>query len=134
VRLLIDTNIFLEVLLNQAKAEEAKALLAAAGEHDCFISDFALHSIGLLLVRQGKPAVLRQFVTDIVLNAGVQVVSLAAADFDQVIDAVLRFQLDFDNAYQYAIAEKQELTIVSFDADFDRTSRGRRAPASVTSS
>jgi hypothetical protein len=92
VRLLIDTNIFLEVLLNQAKAEEAKALLAAAGEHDCFISDFALHSIGLLLVRQGKPAVLRQFVTDIVLNAGVQVVSLAAADFDQVIDAVLRFR------------------------------------------
>jgi len=45
VRLLIDTNIFLEVLLEQARAEEARSLLAAVESHEFFISDFSLHSI-----------------------------------------------------------------------------------------
>jgi len=41
------------------------------------------------------------------------------------------FNLDFDDAYQYAIAEKYDLTIVSFDRDFDRTERGRKTPGEV---
>jgi predicted nucleic acid-binding protein len=34
--------------------------------------------------------------------------------------------LDFDDAYQYVAAEKHSMALVSFDADFDRTDRGRR--------
>jgi len=45
----------------------------------------------------------------------------------------MRFNLDFDDAYQYAIAEKFNLTIVSFDSDFNRTERGRKTPAEVLS-
>ena len=41
MRLLIDTNIFLEVLLEQARAEEARSLLAAVESHEFFISDFS---------------------------------------------------------------------------------------------
>ena len=41
------------------------------------------------------------------------------------------FNLDFDDAYQYATAEKYNLIIVSFDGDFDRTERGRRTPTEV---
>ena len=41
------------------------------------------------------------------------------------------FNLDFDDAYQYTAAEKHDLTIVSFDADFDRTKRGRKTPWEV---
>ena len=37
----------------------------------------------------------------------------------------------FDDAYQYVAAEKHNLTLVSFDADFDRTERGRKTPADV---
>jgi len=48
VRFLIDTNIFLEVLLEQGKVEEAKTLLLKTKEYDFFMSDFSLHSIGLL--------------------------------------------------------------------------------------
>ena len=43
-----------------------------------------------------------------------------------------RFGLDFDDAYQYVAAEKNDLTIVSFDKDFDRTERGRVPPSEVT--
>ena len=37
--------------------------------------------------------------------------------------------LDFDDAVQYVAAERDDLTLVSLDADFDRTPRGRKTPA-----
>ncbi len=39
--------------------------------------------------------------------------------------------LDFDDAYQYTIAAKYSLTILSFDSDFDRTDLGRKVPAEI---
>jgi hypothetical protein len=39
-----------------------------------------------------------------------------------------RFHLDFDDSYQYAVAQKYGLQILSFDADFDRTEKGRKIP------
>jgi len=39
--------------------------------------------------------------------------------------------LDFDDAYQYAAAEKYILTLVSYDRDFDGTELGRTTPAKV---
>ena len=50
---------------------------------------------------------------------------------ENVIDAVMRFSLDFDDAYQYVSAEKFGLTLISFDADFDRTEKGRKIPAEI---
>lgn len=40
MKLLVDTNIFLEVLLEQDRADEARQLLSKTEEHDLFISDF----------------------------------------------------------------------------------------------
>jgi len=37
-----------------------------------------------------------------------------------------KFNLDFDDVYQYVVAEKFDLTIVSFDSDFDKTYLGRK--------
>jgi predicted nucleic acid-binding protein len=45
MKLLLDTNIFLEIILEQDKTEDAKALLESAGENELFISDYLLHSI-----------------------------------------------------------------------------------------
>ena len=45
--------------------------------------------------------------------------------------AAQTFNLDFDDAYQYATAEHFDLAIVSFDADFDRTDRGRLTPSAA---
>jgi predicted nucleic acid-binding protein len=50
VKLLIDTNIILEVILEQAKGEEVRALLSKTEEHEFFISDYALHSIRLPMI------------------------------------------------------------------------------------
>jgi hypothetical protein len=48
-----------------------------------------------------------------------------------VLEIANRFHLDFDDAYQYAVAEKHDLQIVSFDTDFYRTERGRKTPDEV---
>jgi hypothetical protein len=46
----------------------------------------------------------------------------------ELIAVAERFDLDFDDAYQYVAAEKDNLAIVSYDGDFDRTKLGRRTP------
>lgn len=131
MRLLVDTNIFLEILLEQNRAEEAKDLLRKVDQHDFFISDFALHSVGLLLLRQRKPEVFRQFVSDLISNAGIIQLGLSPSEMEEVIQAAASFRLDFDDAYQYAVAERYGLAIVSFDSDFDRTTQGRIQPVAV---
>jgi len=128
MKLLLDTNIFLEVILDQERANEARTLLSEVEGHEFFISDYSLHSIGLLLFRRGKHEVFRQFLKDMILNVGVAVSALSAQEMESLIEVAQRFGLDFDDAYQYAVAERYGLTIVSFDADFDRTERGRKVP------
>ena len=128
MKLLLDTNIFLEVILDQERANEARTLLSEIEGHEFFISDYSLHSIGLLLFRRGKHEVFRQFLRDMILGVGVAVIALSAQEMESLIEAAQRFGLDFDDAYQYAVAERYGLTIVSFDSDFDRTERGRKVP------
>ena len=128
MKLLLDTNIFLEVILDQERANEARTLLSEIEGHEFFISDYSLHSIGLLLFRRGKHEVFRQFLRDMILGVGVAVIALSAQEMESLIEVAQRFGLDFDDAYQYAVAERYGLTIVSFDADFDRTERGRKVP------
>jgi predicted nucleic acid-binding protein len=58
-------------------------------------------------------------------------VSVPPQDMGHLVAQVDRFGLDFDDAYQYMAAEQSSAVIVSFDGDFDRTDRGRQAPADV---
>jgi uncharacterized protein len=128
MRLLVDTNIFIEVLLNQAGAGDARTFLENGKGHELYISDFAVHSIGLLLFRHNEHLVFRQFLQDVIDRTGVGMVSLSAQEMDDLINAARKFRLDFDDAYQYSVATRHGLKMVSFDADFDRTTEGRLLP------
>jgi len=99
MRLLLDTNIFLEIILEQEKAAEAKALLARSREHEFFITDYSLHSIGLLLFRRKKHDAFRRFLADMIVNVGTEIISLPPASMENLITAALNFNLDFDDAY-----------------------------------
>jgi len=133
VTLLIDTNIFLELILDQERASEAGRLLRSVDHHTCFASDFSLHSIGILLFRLGRHADFWQFWQDMVLNGALDICVVTGEDMASVADAARSFGLDFDDAYQYVVADNNELTIVSYDTDFDRTDRGRATPAQILS-
>jgi len=57
--------------------------------------------------------------------------SLGSEDIVRVEQVAVAFGLDFNDAYQYVIAEKFDLTLVSFDTDFDRTDKKRIIPAGI---
>ena len=127
---LADANIFLEILLDQDKAAEAQAFLQAIDLGTIFMTDFSLHSIGIALFRREKYALFISFLEDTVIS-GVGVLSLDPEDHKTLDQIVQKFNLDFDDAYQYAVAEKHNLQLISFDNDFDRTERQRKEPAEV---
>ncbi len=134
MKALLDTNIFLEIILSQERVEESKSLLLKSAQHEFFITDYSLHSIGLLLFRRNQHEAFRTFLEDVLLNGGVGLLSLLPNDMDIVIASSQKFSLDFDDAYQYAIAISRDAVVVSFDTDFQRTDRGYKTPHEILQS
>jgi uncharacterized protein len=125
---LLDTNIFLEILLQREKSKAAKNLFIANPSTDLFLTDFSLHSIGVFLFQRNKHETYVSFVKDVVIKAGISVIGLDPKEVLALAEVSKRYHLDFDDAYQYAVAQKYDLQIMSFDADFDHTERGRKIP------
>jgi hypothetical protein len=128
MRLLLDTNVFLEVILAQARAADAKNVIANQAGHGLHVTDFSMHSIGLLFVRQKRHADFERFMDDLVANVRPLMVGVPLADLGMVSETAAKHKLDFDDAYQYAASELAGLEIVSFDGDFDGTPKGRIPP------
>jgi predicted nucleic acid-binding protein len=128
MKALLDTNVFLEILLDQEQAASAKALLARASAHEFFLTDYPLHSVGLLLFRRKLHKVFSDFVDDVLRGAGVRIATLPPGELSAISAAATSHGLDFDDAYQYAVAKSLGLALVSFDADFDRTDLARQTP------
>jgi predicted nucleic acid-binding protein len=129
---LVDTNVWLEALLDQERAEEARNFLQRTDSVNLFLTDFSLFSIGIILTRLKKDALFQTFLRDTVEESGVMLVRLDTDGLDRILSLRRSVALDFDDAYQYVAAEANRLTIVSFDADFDRTEQGRKQPHQVT--
>ncbi|RPJ55358.1 MAG: PIN domain-containing protein [Dehalococcoidia bacterium] len=128
---LVDTNIWLERLLDQEQSEEVGRFLGEVAIDELLITDFTFHSIGVILSKLGKPEELLSFIQDVFIDGSVGLVSLQPEEMASVVKVMGTFRLDFDDAYQYIAAEKYEAVVVSFDSDFDRTERGRITPAKI---
>lgn len=128
---LVDTNVWLERLLDQARAAEVGQFLTTMASDELLMSDFTLHSIGIILDRLGRRAVLPQFVDDLFVDGEVKLVSVPPQTMGLLVAQMERFGLDFDDAYQYVAAAQTGAVLISFDGDFDRTDRGRQTPADV---
>jgi len=128
---LVDTNVWLERLLDQEKSEQVGRFLNLLPSAELLITDFTLHSIGVVLSRLGREEALLRFVQDVFIDGAVMLVSLQPEEMQRLVDVMTRFHLDFDDAYQYVAAEKYDAVIVSFDGDFDRTERGKRTPGEI---
>lgn len=114
---LIDTNIFLEILLAQDKRELCKGFLTENAEH-LSVSDFALHSIGVILFRNKKDDIFHKFVLDVL--PGLSIVTLRAESYGSLQGIRQKYGLDFDDSYQFAVALEHELRIVTMDEDFKK--------------
>ncbi|MBM3314119.1 PIN domain-containing protein [candidate division WOR-3 bacterium] len=129
--LLVDASVWLELLLEQERAEQVRDFLRTVPLAELAITDFALHSVGIVLARNKRDDLFVRFISDLLMDTDVRYVSLDYAALMVVTETRDRLHLDFDDAYQYVAAEKHNLTLVSLDADFDRTDRGRKTPAEV---
>jgi hypothetical protein len=125
---LVDTNVWLERLLDQERSPEVGQFLERTPPERLSLTDFSFHSIGIILTRLRQASTLVNFVRDIFLDGGVLLVHLEPEDIPSLLHIMERYQLDFDDAYQYLAVEKHHLSLVSFDSDFDNTERGRITP------
>jgi predicted nucleic acid-binding protein len=125
---LLDTNIWLELLLGQEKAARVSRLLSETPVERLHVTDFSLHSVGVILTRAGRLATLSRFLNDLLSPPGVSVVRLSPEELRLLPAISDRFELDFDDAYQYAAARCRGLALYSYDRHFDRTDLPRREP------
>jgi predicted nucleic acid-binding protein len=128
---LLDTNIILEFLLDQEKAADVERLIRTTEAEDLHLTEFALYSLGVVLMRRKRHDIFIEILDDLLVRRRVRLIRLALSDMKAIAAASKTHNLDFDDAYQYVAAEKRKLTIVSFDADFDRTPKGRKTPAQI---
>jgi predicted nucleic acid-binding protein len=114
---LIDSNVFLEIRLGQPNKERCKQFLQE-NSGDCGISDYSLHSIGAITFRGRREDRYRAFLQD--TFPGLALLHLDKQSYPAVLRAHQDFGLDFDDAYQFALAQGHGLTFVTQDGDFQR--------------
>jgi len=114
---LVDTNVFLEILLKRDKKEDCKKFLDS-NIGNLNITDFSLHSIGVILFRYHKEDIFWKFVEDVVPNTNL--LSLPIGQYGEVINAARNLNLNFDDAYQYSTAKYYRLKLATMDKDFER--------------
>ncbi len=128
---LVDTNVWLESILEQERAAEVREFLRRVEGRLMAITEFSIHSVCVILSRLTKQEACSDFLQDTISDTGLLRIRLDTEDLLRALAVGKRFRLDFDDAYQYVAAEKHNLILVSLDADFDRTERGRKTPADV---
>ncbi len=131
---LLDTNIWLERLLGQPKANEVGQLLGLIPSDEIFITDFAFHSLCVILIRLKKQQALLDFVQDLFVDGDVSLISIPPDKTPELVKAMRRYKLDFDDAYQYLAARLNGLTLVTFDKGLRRKPMGGRTPAQIITS
>lgn len=122
----IDANIFLELQLNQQRADQCDAFLRKIqkGMIKAVTTDFHLDTIILIMEKYGKsPADLRLFISSLIGFSGLEIHFLSVADRLKAIKHMEEFKLEYDDALAYQAMKKLNISsIVSYDKHFDSLS------------
>jgi len=127
---LIDTNIFLEVLLGQKNKEKCKSFLRRiySGEK-VVVTSFSLHSIIVIMESFGKTKELKQFLLSLLELKGMIIVYTRLEDEIKILELAGSKNLDFDDALQYYVAKLYKAeAIISYDRHFDDLDIRREEP------
>ena len=127
--LLIDTNIFIELMLGQEKADECEKFLnkVSKGELEGVITKFTVHAVEALL---NHPDLILAFLRNVQNSLGLIVYETSLEDEMAVSMLMDKVKLDFDDALQYYVAKKLGVdAIVSYDKHFDVTDIPRKEPS-----
>ena len=117
---LIDTNIFLEILLAQEKKDECIALFKEI-ENDnisAAVTKFSIHSIEVIMGNYRLTDELRIFLESLSELKSLHIYTTNISDEINAIDE-MELGLDFDDALQVSAARALNAELISFDKHFN---------------
>ncbi len=121
---LIDSNIFLEVLLEQSKSKDCENFLKAiaVSQEQAIITDFLIDTICVILGREGKqPKAISQFLSSLLGFAGLSIYNTTIMDKILAAGLMEKHGLDFDDALVLQAMHVNKIKqIVSYDRHFDK--------------
>ena len=129
--LLIDTNIFLEIILEQKQADECQAVLDKIfTQHlPALITHYSIHSIAAILSHKKKEHAFADFIESLERMPSVHVYATTPQEEKLIAKKCRELKLDFDDALQYWAAQTGGCeSILSLDSDFDQTDLPRMTP------
>ena len=95
---LLDTNIFLEILLAQKKKEICKKFITD-NTGNCALSDFSIYSIGITLFRSNRFEDYYDFFSDV--SSMMTILALPDSQHLEMTTSGKKLKFDFDDSYQY---------------------------------
>jgi len=131
---LVDTNIFLEVLLSGPRKNECEQFLGylRKGRKTGVITDFSVHSILVIMEGFGKRGDLKIFLQSLLAYEGLNVYATTLMDEVDAIDMSYEANLDLDDAIQYHVASTLNAeAIVTFDKHFNGLKIPRLEPQQI---
>ena len=129
--ILLDTNVFLELMLGRTKSGDCERLLIAVseGKTEAVVTRFSVHAIESVLA---DPRLTLAFLRNIEGSIGLATYDTNTADEMAVSMLMEEMKLDFDDTLQYYVAKKLGVdSIVSFDRHFTDLDIPRVEPADV---
>jgi predicted nucleic acid-binding protein len=129
--ILVDTNIFLELLLGQKRAPECQKLLQALsrGEMEGVVTHFSVHAVEAAL---GGGDALTTFLRNLERSVGLYIYDPDISDETAAGLLAERIERDFGDSLQYYVARKLGAeSVVSFDRHFDGLDVPRVEPSSL---
>ena len=123
-RLLVDANIFLELMLGQSRSKECKEFLSnvAKGKIKAATTDFVIDSVGVIMEDRGSSAgSIRRFFASLLLYKGLVIHNLDLQGRILAASAMESEGLNFDDATSFAAMRRLGISeIISFDRHFDK--------------
>ncbi len=126
--ILLDTSIFLELLLDQKRATECESLLeqVSSGRMEAVVTHFTVHAIEAVF---GGGKNVEAFLRNLEHSVGLYVYDTSLSEEIAISLISKRMNRDFDDAVQYYTAKKLGAEpIVSFDKHFDALDIDRVEP------
>lgn len=126
--ILIDTNVLMSVLLKQNDYQTSRKFFNKLDEFNISytILDFSIYSACVILNRRNKEELLEKFIENIKKKNNINIYRLKLENLLEI--AKVKNKLDFDDKIHYYLAKKKNLTLISYDADFDKTDLKRLTP------
>jgi predicted nucleic acid-binding protein len=131
---LVDTNIFLEVMLARQRKDECKAFLKSLkeGSKNAFVTDFSIYSIMIIMAGLSKISELKILLSSLSAYKGAKIYHSRLTDMIRAVEVSTSMGLNIDDSIQYSSALSLGVkAIVSFDRHFDGLDIPRVEPKTI---